>query len=68
METITKAHVLSDGNKRTAMLVAQLMIDTNGGRLVLPLKSVRLSVDTAMDDAMPEIIRQWFKVHTAMNA
>ena len=70
METITKAHVLSDGNKRTAMLVAQLMIDANGGRLVLPLKSVRLSVDAAMDndDAMPEIIRQWFKVHTAMNA
>ena len=29
-ETITKAHVLSDGNKRTAMLVAQLMINANG--------------------------------------
>lgn len=67
METITKAHALSDGNKRVAMMVAQTMIEINGGHLVLPLKSIRLSVDTAMDasDAMSDIIQQWFKVHVA---
>ncbi|MCG8620967.1 MAG: tetratricopeptide repeat protein, partial [Proteobacteria bacterium] len=70
METITKAHALSDGNKRVAMMVAQTMVEINGGRLVLPLKSIRLSVDTAMDaeGAMPEIIQQWFKVHIATDA
>ncbi len=69
MESFTKAHTLSDGNKRTAMAVAGLMIKMNGGELVSPLKSIRLSVDTAMDehDLMPELIRLWFKVHTAMN-
>jgi len=69
METVTKAHTLSDGNKRTAMAVAQFMIEANGGHLVLPLKSIRLSVDTAMDgdDSMTETVQQWFKVHTAMN-
>lgn len=67
METITKAHTLSDGNKRVAMMTAGAMLRINGGRLVLPLKSIRLSVDAAMDsdDAMSEIIQQWFKVHTA---
>ena len=70
METITKAHALSDGNKRVAMMVAQTMIEINGGRLALPLKSIRLSVDTAMDanDEMSEIVQQWFKVHVAMDA
>lgn len=70
METITKAHTLSDGNKRVAMMVAQTMIEVNGGRLALPLKSIRLSVDTAMDanDEMSEIVQQWFKVHVATDA
>ena len=65
METITKAHALSDGNKRTAMMVAHTMVKINGGHLVLPLKSVQLSVNTAMDanDIMSDIIQQWFKVH-----
>ena len=69
METITKAHTLSDGNKRVAMITASTMIRINGGHLILPLKSIRLSVDTAMDsdDVMSDIIRQWFKVHTATN-
>ena len=70
METITKAHALSDGNKRTAMLAAQLMIEANGGYLALPIKSIRLSVGTAMDneDEISGIIQQWFKVHTATSA
>lgn len=67
METIAKVHALSDGNKRVAMMVAQTMIDINGGYLVLPLKSIRLSVDTAkdVDDAISKIVQQWFKVHIA---
>ena len=69
METITKLHSLSDGNKRTAMLAAEFMIKVNGGELVLPLKTIRLSVDTAMDeqDLMYAEIQKWFKVHAAMN-
>lgn len=67
METIAKVHALSDGNKRVAMMAAQTMIEINSSRLVLPLKSIRLSVDTAKDanDTMSEIIQQWFRVHTA---
>lgn len=67
METLTKAHALSDGNKRVAMMVAEAMVGINGGMLVLPLKSIRLSVNTAMDagDEMSDTIQQWFKVHTA---
>ena len=70
MEVLTKSHVLSDGNKRCAMRVAELMISYNGSLLVLPLKAIRLSVDTAMDeeDRMSEEIVQWFKVHTANNS
>ncbi len=70
METITKVHALSDGNKRTAMLTAQAMIRANGGMLILPLKSIRLAVDTAKDteNTMSEIIQQWFKTHIAMDA
>jgi len=69
METITKLHTLSDGNKRTAMMTAEFMIKANGGELVLPLKTIRLSVNTAMDstDSMSELIQKWFKLHTAMN-
>ena len=69
METLTKTHSLSDGNKRVAMTTAQFMIEANDAKLVLPLKSIKLSVDTAMDetDSMTELIQQWFKVHTAMN-
>lgn len=67
METLTKAHALSDGNKRVAMMVAEAMVGINGGMLVLPLKSIRFSVNTAMDanDEMTDTIQQWFKVHTA---
>lgn len=69
METITKIHTLSDGNKRTAMMAAEFMIKANGGELVLPLKSIRLSVNTAMDgtDSLSGLIQKWFKIHTAMN-
>lgn len=69
MEILTKIHALSDGNKRTAMMAAEFMIKANGGELVLPLKTIRLSVDTAMDenDLMREQLQQWFKVRTATN-
>ncbi len=69
METMTKLHTLSDGNKRTAMLMAEFMIKANGGDMVLPLKATRLSVDVAMDadDGMRDEIQKWFKVHVAMN-
>ena len=70
MEVLTKGHVLSDGNKRCAMRVAELMISYNASLLVLPLKAIRLSVDTANDEEgrMFKEICQWFKVHTASNA
>lgn len=69
MEGLTKIHALSDGNKRCAMMLAEFMINYNGAELVMPLKAVRLSVDTAMDedDKMTEEIQQWFKVHIANN-
>ena len=69
MEGLTKAHTLTDGNKRCAMNVAEYMINVNGAELVLPLKTIRLSVDTAEDDGdkMSKEIQQWFKVHTANN-
>ena len=67
MEGLTKAHTLTDGNKRCAMNVAEYMIKVNGAELVLPLKTIRLSVDTAEDeeDKMSKEIQQWFRVHTA---
>lgn len=67
METLTKAHCLSDGNKRFAMLAAEIMAYRNGATLVHPLKSIRFSVDTAMDaeDAMRDEIQLWFKTHLA---
>ena len=69
MEALCKSHALSDGNKRTAMAVTQMMVGSNGCRLVLPLKSVRLLVDTAMDNdnRMSDEIQAWFKVHVASN-
>ena len=65
MEGLTKGHVLGNGNKRCAMMTAQLMAQLNDAYLSLPLKAIRLSVDTAMDsdDKMTEEIQQWFKVH-----
>lgn len=70
MEALTKSHALSDGNKRCAMMVAEFMIRVNDAELVLPLKTIRLSVDTAMDehDVLTEEIEQWFKVHIAKNS
>ena len=70
MEVLTKSHALSDGNKRCAMMVAEFMIRVNDAELVLPLKAIRLSVDTAMDehDVLTEEIEQWFKVHIAKNS
>ena len=67
METLTKAHCLSDGNKRLAMLAAEIMAYRNGATLVHPLKSIRFSVDTAMnaEDAMRDEIQLWFKTHLA---
>ena len=65
MEGLTKGHVLGNGNKRCAMMTAQFMAQLNEAYLSLPLKAIRLSVDTAMDsdDKMTEEIQQWFKVH-----
>ena len=70
MEALTKSHTLSDGNKRCAMMVAEFMIRVNDAELVLPLKTIRLSVDTAMDehDVLTKEIEQWFKVHIAKNS
>lgn len=70
MESLTKLHVLSDGNKRCAMMTAEFMIEVNGGELILPLKSIRFAVDVAMDsdDNLSSYIKQWFKVHTSMNS
>lgn len=70
MESICKAHVLGDGNKRAAMAIAEFMVSINGKYLVMPLKSVRLMVDTAMDerDQMTEEIQAWFKIHVADNS
>lgn len=69
METLTKNHCLSDGNKRCGMIAAALMLQKNEAVLVHPLKAVRFSVDTARDsdDAMRDEIQMWFKTHTALN-
>lgn len=68
MEAICKAHALSDGNKRAAMAAAELMVAASGGYLVVPLKSVRLVAETAMDgdDRMSGRIREWFEAHVAL--
>lgn len=49
------------------MMIAEYMIRMNSGKLIVPLKAVRLSIDTAKDaeDAMGEEIQMWFKTHTA---
>ena len=69
MEAICKNHALSDGNKRTAVAAAEMMVRINGCRLILPLKAVRLLADTAMDggDQMSGQIQAWFKAHVASN-
>ena len=69
METICKSHCLSDGNKRASMMAAEYLASANGATLVLPLKSIRLTVDCAMDaeDRMSDELSMWFKTHIAHN-
>lgn len=69
MEAICKHHCLTDGNKRSSMMAAEYFVNINGATLVLPLKSVRLTVDCAMDadDKMSEELTMWFKTHIAYN-
>lgn len=69
MESICKSHCLSDGNKRTSMMAAEYLASANGATLVLPLKSVRLTVDCAMDndDKMSDELAMWFKTHIAQD-
>lgn len=69
MESICKFHCLTDGNKRSSMMAAEYFVSINGATLVLPLKSVRLTVDCAMDadDQMSEELSMWFKTHIADN-
>ena len=69
METICKSHCLSDGNKRASMMAAEYLASANGATLVLPLKSIRLTVNCAMDenDDMSDELSLWFKTHIAHN-
>ena len=69
METICKSHCLSDGNKRASMMAAEYLVSANGATLVIPLKSVRLTVECAMDkdDRMSDELAMWFKAHIAQN-
>ena len=69
MESICKSHCLTDGNKRSSMMAAEYFVNINGATLVLPLKSIRLTVDCAMDadDKMSEELSMWFKTHIAVN-
>ena len=69
MEAICKSHCLSDGNKRASMMAAEYLASANGATLVLPLKSIRLTVDCAMDedDSMSGELSMWFKTHIARN-
>lgn len=69
MEALCKSHALSDGNKRIALAAAEFMVRMSGRRLILPLKSVRLAADAAMDEGgrMSEEIRAWFKIRVAAN-
>lgn len=69
MEAICKSHCLSDGNKRASMMAADYLVGANGATLVVPLKSVRLAVDCAMDDGdcILDELTMWFKTHIAHN-
>lgn len=69
MEAICKSHCLSDGNKRASMIAAEYLASANGATIVLPLKSIRLTVDCAMDedDSMSGELSMWFKTHIAHN-
>jgi len=69
METITKLHPFTDGNKRCAMMAAEYMIYRNNCELILPLKTIRFSVDIATDDQdkMREEIQKWFSIHIINN-
>ena len=69
MEAICKSHCLSDGNKRASIMAAEYLASANGATLVLPLKSIRLTVDCAMDedDSMSGELSMWFKTHIARN-
>ena len=69
MESLCKSHCLSDGNKRTSMMAAEYLVSANGATLVLPLKSIRLTVDCAMDkdDKMSDELIMWFKTHIAQD-
>ncbi len=42
MELLIKRHVLSDENKRCAMMAAESMIRSNNATLIVPLKAIRL--------------------------
>ena len=70
MESICKSHCLSDGNKRASMMAAEYLVIANGATLVLPLKSIRLTVDCAMDrdDKMSDELIMWFKTHIAQDS
>ena len=69
MESVCKSHCLSDGNKRASMMAADYLVSANGATLVVPLKSVRLAVDCAMDDGdyILDELNMWFKTHIAHN-
>ena len=54
LEGITRLHPFSDGNKRTAILVAFFFLQKNRHYLTLPLDTVRFLVDVAREEGGTE--------------
>ncbi|RYG93176.1 type II toxin-antitoxin system death-on-curing family toxin [Loktanella sp. IMCC34160] len=63
LEALVKNHGFADGNKRTALLVVELLIRRSGYRLVL-LEGERLDdiiVSTACGDLQFDSLQVWFQ-------
>jgi len=54
MEGIIRFHPFPDGNKRTALLMTSLFMETNDVYLVVPIDVVRFMIKIADDDARDE--------------
>ncbi|GEM_PF-1024994 len=72
MEGIIRLHPFADGNKRTALLTTVYFLKLNGYGIVLPLSSVRYSVQIAKNNDISQEVTEklirnisiWLKNHS----
>lgn len=72
MEGIIRLHPFADGNKRTALLTTVYFLKLNGYGIVLPLSSVRYSVQIAKNNDISQqeteklirTVARWLKNHS----